>query len=91
MNEEEIIKEIEDSLLISHDNGDIDPAQQAIIEAGGGEAEGWELAEEELIRNASHGDDRSDTIALTEAGRMEQEIVPPTDVYGESDSAHHQD
>jgi hypothetical protein len=30
--------------------------QRAVREAGGGEAEGFELAEEELIEHASHGD-----------------------------------
>ena len=30
--------------------------QRAVSEGGGGEAEGFELAEEELIEHASHGD-----------------------------------
>lgn len=33
-----------------------DPAMQAVIEGGGGQAEGFEVAEEQLIENASHGD-----------------------------------
>jgi hypothetical protein len=33
-----------------------DPADQAIAEGGEGEAEGFELAEEDLIDIASHGD-----------------------------------
>lgn len=33
-----------------------DPAQRPLIEGGEGEAEGFELAEEELIDRASHGD-----------------------------------
>lgn len=33
-----------------------DPADQPIAESGGGESEGFELAEQELIDNASHGD-----------------------------------
>ncbi|MTD44685.1 hypothetical protein GKE82_10385 [Conexibacter sp. W3-3-2] len=33
-----------------------DPAQQAVREAGGGEAEGFEDAERALVDNASHGD-----------------------------------
>jgi hypothetical protein len=33
-----------------------DPAMQPVEEAGGGVAEGFEQAEEELIENASHGD-----------------------------------
>jgi hypothetical protein len=37
----------------------VDPAQRPLIEGGEGEAEGFELAEEELIDNASHGDQKS--------------------------------
>jgi len=33
-----------------------DPAQRPLVESGEGEAEGFELAEKELIDNASHGD-----------------------------------
>lgn len=35
-----------------------DPAQRPVTEGGGGESEGFELAEEELIDNASHGDQK---------------------------------
>src|SRR6185369_8389592 len=38
---------------------DLDPAQRPVIEAGGGEAEGFESAEEALIEHASHGDQQS--------------------------------
>jgi hypothetical protein len=34
----------------------IDEAMRAVYEAGGGEAEGFELAEHDLVRNASHDD-----------------------------------
>jgi hypothetical protein len=34
----------------------IDPAMRPVYEAGGGEAEGFELAERDLVRNASHDD-----------------------------------
>jgi hypothetical protein len=33
-----------------------DPAEQPLVEAGEGEAEGFELAEKDLIDAASHGD-----------------------------------
>jgi hypothetical protein len=36
----------------------VDPAQRPLVEGGEGEAEGFELAEEELIDNASHGDQK---------------------------------
>jgi len=35
-----------------------DPAQRPLAEAGEGEAEGFELAEEELIDNTEHGDEK---------------------------------
>ena len=34
----------------------IDPAMIPVYEAGGGEGEGFELAERDLVRNASHDD-----------------------------------
>lgn len=36
----------------------IDPAQRPLVEGGEGEAEGFELAEEELIDRAAHGDQK---------------------------------
>jgi hypothetical protein len=41
------------------DADELDPAQAPLIEAGEGESEGFELAEEELIEHASHGDEHS--------------------------------
>ncbi len=38
---------------------DLDPAQRAVIEGGGGEAEGFEQAERALIEHASHADQQS--------------------------------
>lgn len=35
-----------------------DPAERPLVEGGEGEAEGFELAEAELIDNASHGDQK---------------------------------
>ena len=35
-----------------------DPAERPLVEGGGGEAEGFELAEAELIDNASHGNQK---------------------------------
>jgi hypothetical protein len=34
-----------------------DPAEQPLVEAGEGESEGFELAERQLVDNASHGDE----------------------------------
>jgi cell division protein FtsN len=41
------------------DDPEADPAQRPLIEAGEGESEGFEMAERELIENASHGDQHS--------------------------------
>jgi hypothetical protein len=39
---------------------DEDPARRPVDEAGGGQAEGFEQAEEDLRENAEHGQDRPD-------------------------------
>ena len=41
---------------VAGDEDEFDPAMRPVYEAGGGEAEGFELAEADLIDNASHGD-----------------------------------
>src|ERR1700739_4160475 len=41
------------------EEGGLDPSQRALPESGGGVAEGFELAEEDLIEHASHGDQQS--------------------------------
>jgi len=66
-----------------------DPAERPLVEAGEGEAEGFELAEAELIDNAEHGDEKrfpgrdagppeepSDTTAF---GEPDEEIPPDAD------------
>jgi hypothetical protein len=57
--------------------------QRAVREAGGGEAEGFELAEEELIEHASHGDPSPDPSNL--AGKPEGY---QGDEGGEADHEH---
>jgi hypothetical protein len=62
------------------DDGVDDPAQRPLVEGGEGEAEGFELAEEELIDNAEHGNQK----------RFPDSDVPPPEepsgaVYGEAD------
>jgi hypothetical protein len=63
-----------------------DPAQRPLVEGGEGEAEGFELAEEELIDNAEHGDQK----------RFPDRDAPPPEeptgtVYGEPDEEIPQD
>ena len=51
-------------------------------EAGGGESEGFELAEQELIQHASHGDEHTPSRIIRDAGPEEE---PESLVYGEAD------
>jgi hypothetical protein len=59
-----------------------DPARRPLVEAGEGEAEGFELAEEQLEDNAAHGNQRGfperDVPLPEERGEVE---------YGEPDEA----
>jgi hypothetical protein len=58
----------------------VDPEQRAVVEGGGGVAEGFEQAEEQLERNASHEDRGADP--LRDAGQDEQRTEAE---YGEAD------
>jgi hypothetical protein len=60
-----------------------DPALEPVYEAGGGEAEGFEAAEEQLEDNASHGDGRGDPIR--DAMTPEVESDEETAVNGDAD------
>jgi hypothetical protein len=60
-----------------------DPAFEAAYEAGGGESEGFEIAEHELEENASHGEGRGDPLSDAFAGEVEADEV--TAVDGEAD------
>ena len=63
-----------------------DPAEQPLIEGGEGEAEGFELAERELIENAAHGDQKG--FPDRDAGAPEE----PTDAtFGEADQVIDED
>ena len=60
--------------------------RRAVEEAGGGVSEGFELAEEDLIEHASHGDDVSASRILRDAGTLDEEQSGA--VYGEADEEH---
>lgn len=60
-----------------------DPAMKPVYQAGGGEQDGWEAAEAELIENASHGDGRGDP--GRDAFTAELESDRSGAVYGEAD------
>jgi len=59
--------------------------RSAVDEAGGGESEGFELAEQELIEHASHGDEHTPTRIIRDAAPQEESDVS---VYGEADEEH---
>jgi hypothetical protein len=61
-----------------------DPAMQPVEEAGGGVAEGFEQAEEDLIENASHGDGAGDP-ELDAIDNENVEAERSTAEYGEAD------
>ncbi|MBA3304814.1 MAG: hypothetical protein H0U25_02660 [Thermoleophilaceae bacterium] len=60
-----------------------DPADRPVAEGGGGEAEGFEQAEDALIRQASHEDNLSDPAADAFTPELESDRSPAT--YGEPD------
>ncbi|MGP0100638.1 MAG: hypothetical protein ACLPUT_03320 [Solirubrobacteraceae bacterium] len=70
--------------------------RRAVEEAGGGESEGFELAERELIEHASHGDEHTPARIMLDAA-SEVETAGPLHgeaeeaVYGEADEEHKPD
>lgn len=64
------------------DDPGADPAQRPLIEGGEGEAEGFELAEEELVDKAEHGDEKR--FPDRDASPPEE---PSDTEYGEPDQA----
>lgn len=61
--------------------------RRAVEEAGGGESEGFELAEQELIEHASHGDEHSPARIMRDAASEDA----AEQSYGEADSEHKAD
>jgi hypothetical protein len=59
--------------------------RRAVEEAGGGESEGFELAEHDLIEHASHGDEHTPARILRDA-QPDEELTDS--VYGEADEEH---
>jgi hypothetical protein len=57
-----------------HPDDHVDPALAPLIEAGEGEAEGFDVAEADLIEHAEHGDQHgTDPIWRDAAGFVEEE------------------
>jgi len=57
-------------------------ARRAVDEAGGGESEGFELAEEELIEHTSHGDEHASTRIIQDSS---EDVENGDATYGEAD------
>jgi hypothetical protein len=58
--------------------------RRAVEEAGGGESEGFELAEQELIEHTSHGDEHNPVRIMRDAA----DEGPLSEVSGEADEEH---
>jgi hypothetical protein len=65
------------------DEHEYDPALRPVYEAGGGEQEGFELAEHDLIENAQHGEGHGDP--EVDAFRPEVESDLAGAEYGDPD------
>ena len=61
----------------------------AVEEAGGGQSEGFELAEQELIDHASHSDQQTPARIMRDAQGPDEEST--ASVYGEADEEHQAD
>ena len=64
--------------------------RRAVEEAGGGESEGFELAEEALIEHTSHGDQHNTTPIMRDAAE-EAQAEEDDAAYGEPDEEHKAD
>lgn len=60
----------------------------AVEEAGGGQSEGFELTEQELIQHASHGDEQTPARIIYD--EIDEPEASPA-VYGEPDEEHLED
>ncbi len=67
-------------------------SRRAVEEAGGGESEGFELAEQELIEHSSHGDQHAPARIMRDAASEdESDELPDELLYGEADEEHKAD
>ena len=71
------------------EDGKVRPEFQPLVEAGQGESEGFELAEEELVRNATHEDEHPTSTVLDDADARSEEASGAE--FGEADSERHPD
>ena len=62
-----------------------DPAMDPVYEAGGGEQDGWEMAEEELIEHSEQGPNRAEAQVRVREEEVTEESAPDPELYGEAD------
>jgi hypothetical protein len=86
--EEETAAAAREAAAIGGRAGDesIDPAQRPLVEGGEGVAEGFELAEADLVEAAEHGDSRANP--RLDQFPVESEADLATVRYGEVDHQH---
>jgi hypothetical protein len=77
------------SSWLDPEEDDDDEALRPVIEAGGGEGEGFELAERDLVRNASHEDGQA--FPEEDAFSPEHESDRATTDYAQADEEIHSD
>jgi hypothetical protein len=63
--------------------------REPVEEGGGGQSEGFELSEQELIEHASHGDQQKPSRIIRDAGPEEDEESDAD--YGEPDEEHYEE
>jgi hypothetical protein len=68
------------------DDVSVDEASRPLVEAGEGESEGFELAEEELVENASHGDQHAARRVIEDAPHSSDDARSTPG--GEADGEH---
>ena len=66
------------------DGEPVDEARRAVVEAGEGEAEGFEQAEQELVEHATHGDQHAARHVLADASAVAED--PRGTEAGEADA-----
>lgn len=67
-------------------DGSVDEAMRPLLESGEGESEGFELAEEELVEHASHGDQHAARRVLEDAPNVSEDARSAP--AGEADEEH---
>jgi hypothetical protein len=71
---------------LSGDEQEISEADRALIEAGEGESEGFELSEAALEQNASHGDQHSAGRIIEDAALQDEDGEFDPETSGEADA-----